>query len=649
MFLRISPKTLNASALLLAAMLFLIPLVFNPLGFDMYGVPKNLILKVGLSLLLILLALSFARHKKIELMFTKNTLKWTLVFLLILALSEAVALRQNVSFWGSYFRQGGIFNMLNYVALFLASLSIFTEKRSREFILKVVIISGVVSAIYAIAQRLGFDLFTPEHTAIFEKRSFAGMGNPTALGAYLLFPIGAQIIQLHKNMGAAKSTLPRVGGFAGLLLMLVALFLTRNRASILGLLAAGLLFLFKKIWENKKWRIYGIATSLLALVAFAWVYGGNTRSLGSRLSTWQSSVEIIQERPIFGYGPESFDVLFERTVRPDFFQFEDYKNLVDRPHNEFLQMWIDFGLSGVFFYGGIWAALLLLFWKNPRASLLSHPSHRVSILSLTLIALLVSNWFSFSLPTHYALLVVFAALIIAETGKRKTLKWKEPIIRTAMVAVLIVLAVLNAFWVSRMTVGDYHLARAFFSIAKNNVEIADQSARRALKLNAVYADTSKNAYDLYYSLATTFADIKWLEKAASANATFQKVTQSSLYSLLNEARMWALLKDYEKAEEVYMRIAENKGINPVFYEEWANMYFDAGQYDKAAAVYDELFAILPPDWQAPLLSKGAELSREQRIFWKNHGSFIETLDKALKAYMATGQAEKAEAIFGAIK
>ncbi len=303
-------------------------------------------------------------------------------------------------------------------------------------------------------------------------------------------------------------------------------------------------------------------------------------------------------------------------------------------------MWIDFGLGGAFLYLGLLAALLLL---------LCRPSRRVAILSLTMIALLVSNWFSFSLPTHYALVAVFLALIVAETGRKKKIVFKNALVAKGIASVLIVLAGLNGFWASRMAMGDYELARAFFSVAKNNIEIADQSLQRALKLNAVYADTSKSAYDLYYSLATTFADTKWLEKAAETNALFQKVTHNSLYSLLNEARMWALLKDYKKAEELYQRIAETKGINPVFYEEWANMYVDAAQYDKAAAVYDELFAILPLDWQAPLLSKGAELTREQRIFWKNHGSFLETLDKALKAYVATGQVEKAAKIVEAVK
>lgn len=624
-------------AFVLAAMLFVMPLLFNPLGFDMYGIPKNLILKVGLSLLVILFAISLARCKKIEGMLTKNTLKATLIFLLILALAEAVAIRQNVSFWGSYFRQGGILSMLNYIALFLGCLSIFVEKKARIFILKAVVLSGIVSAVYAIAQHFGFDFFTPDHTAIFEKRSFAGMGNPTALGAFLLFPIGAQVIALSEAKGASA----RTKGFTGLLLMIVALVLTRNRASILGLLSVGFLFLFKKIWEKPKWRMVGIAASLLALLAFGLVYGNNTRSLSSRMSTWRSSIDIIQERPIFGYGPESFDVLFERAVRPEFFQFEDYKNLVDRPHNEFLQMWIEFGLGGTVFYLGIWAALLILFWKTV--------SPRVRLLCLTLIALFVSNGFGFSLPTHYTFLAVFGALIIAETGKRKTLKWHNPLIRIAIVATLTILAALNIFWSVRMALGDDHLARAFFSIAKNNVELADQSAARALTLNAVYADPSKNAYDLYYALAATSADIKWLEKAASANALFQQVTHGNLHSMLNEARLWALIKDYEKAEEVYMGIAETKGVNPVLYEDWANMYFDAERYDKAAAVYDELFAILPPDWQAPLLSKGAELNREQRIFWKNHGNFIETLDKALKAYAVTGQVEKAEAIVDAVK
>jgi O-antigen ligase len=92
----------------------------------------------------------------------------------------------------------------------------------------------------------------------------------------------------------------------------------------------------KQFKGNKK-ALIGILTGTAILgVLFVGIYGDNLRSFNSRISTWKSSIEIISDNPIAGYGMESFPYVFERYTREDFFDYEDYKNLADRPHNEFI-------------------------------------------------------------------------------------------------------------------------------------------------------------------------------------------------------------------------------------------------------------------------------------------------------------------------
>jgi O-antigen ligase len=608
------------SEVIFFGMVFLLPLIFNPLGYDMYGMPKNVVLKVGVSLMVLAFIWEAFKKKKWVLFWSEGQRRVLAVFLLILAISWAMAIRPHLSFWGGYFRQGGLINMLHYVVLFVLTLQVLRTKRNQKTFMKVLSLSGLLVAIYAIFQKMGIDVFPTGHTEIFEGRSFSSIGNPTALGAFLLFPIWAEVY-LWKMAKAKKK--PR--HVLGIALMLLALIFSRNRASILALLVTGMLALIHRFRKKKEWLLGAGLLSVIALTVFVQVYGADTRSLGSRVSTWSSSVEILKDNPVRGYGLESFGYVFENYVQNDFFLYEDYHNLVDRPHNEFLEMWIHLGILGAAFYVFVVVYVARAFWRSKFLDL-SYVS------SLALLSLFVSNFFSFSLTTHYVFVAIFLAILGVGSAKKWVVKrhWSTDVVSIA----LLLLVVCNSGLAGRFLAADLAIARAYWTADAQHMD-------RALALAPYYPAVHSEA-TVFYSGAGDFM------KAIQSNAQHLSLTGYDLNSQLLEARLWVVAGDYDGAEAVYQRIHQNNGSNPLLFENWGNLYFDGGRLPEAALIYDELLNSLPTYWAAPILSDG-ELLREERLFWKNNPDFMMTLSNAVEAYEFVGESEKALEILQALQ
>ena len=589
------------------ATILLIPLVFNPWGFDMYEIPKNTLLKIGILATIIATLIAGWKNKKKTFHITKEQIYAIALFLLILGLSLIISLRPEISFWGSYFRQGGVVNMLFYIALFLLAVNIFKEKKNRQTFLKSLSIVGLIISVYAILQKLGIDIFSAETTAIFDGRSFSTLGNPTSLGAFLLFPIWGEIYLLFKNKNKKKS-------IPALIVMIAALICTRNRASMVALIATGFLALVRRFKKNKKVIAGIIAGVIIAGIVFTGIYAQDIRSLGSRGEIWGSSLEIIRDNPIHGYGMESFSFMFEKYVDADFFQYEDYENLVDRPHNEPLEIWIHLGLLGFIFYLGLVIFCLKTYWAKGHFA------------ALAILSLFITNLFSFSLVTHYAFLVMFLALIV-DNKKKITIKNND--LTKASAVVLIILMLGGIMLHGRIFLGDLALKQAFTQISTQHLEEAIDKA-------PYYLEVYEEAYAIYYPLAVYVGD-EYLEKAISVNEKALEMSANSLKSLLNRARLEIFLGDYESAEDTYLSINENIAPHPLTYEHWGNMYFDWGLYEHAELIYDELLALMPNSWE--ISQEGTE---EHRIFWKDHADFAETLAEIMITYEIVGRTDEAE-------
>jgi O-antigen ligase len=129
-----------------------------------------------------------------------------------------------------------------------------------------------------------------------------------------------------------------------------------------------------------RWRsIVVICASLLALALFAWQTSPQLRktaetfsrdyrlymeenvptSMGERLEYWRKSLQFFAEAPLIGHGSGSTKGLFEKAAsRPDWVAGV---RVFPNPHNQTLNVAVQWGVIGIIVLYAIWLSHLLLF------------------------------------------------------------------------------------------------------------------------------------------------------------------------------------------------------------------------------------------------------------------------------------------------
>ncbi|MGL3108290.1 O-antigen ligase family protein [Bradyrhizobium sp. BR 1432] len=130
-----------------------------------------------------------------------------------------------------------------------------------------------------------------------------------------------------------------------------------------------------------KWRSIAIvAAALLAGAVLAWqasphlrqtaerftneytryVERGEPTSIGLRLEFWRKSLGFFAEAPIVGHGTGSTRGLFERVATPGG-QYQASAEVIGNPHNQTLNVAVQWGAIGIAVLYAIWILHLLLF------------------------------------------------------------------------------------------------------------------------------------------------------------------------------------------------------------------------------------------------------------------------------------------------
>jgi hypothetical protein len=129
-----------------------------------------------------------------------------------------------------------------------------------------------------------------------------------------------------------------------------------------------------------KWRsVVLISCAAMGLVALAWVaspqlrgraativseyqgykFEGRATSIGLRLEYWQKSLRFIAEAPIIGHGTGSTRGLFVRAATGP--EFAASRDVIGNPHNQTLNVAVQWGVIGIITLYAMWLLHLLLF------------------------------------------------------------------------------------------------------------------------------------------------------------------------------------------------------------------------------------------------------------------------------------------------
>lgn len=144
-------------------------------------------------------------------------------------------------------------------------------------------------------------------------------------------------------------------------LIALMLYETTSQASQLALVVMAAAFLFYRLAKRYAVAISGIACLLCLIAApFAAPYAFDTlakkaaekdtvmqeASAALRLENYDFISRAIMEKPWTGYGVDS-----TRNIEFDSGQIYYKSNRIMHPHNAFLQIWIEFGVAGMLFFG----------------------------------------------------------------------------------------------------------------------------------------------------------------------------------------------------------------------------------------------------------------------------------------------------------
>lgn len=322
------------------------PLVISTDFFFPFVTPKTIFFRVLVEIIFAAYLILLLANKKYRPRINVLTITITL-FLAVYILSSLTGINLSRSFWSTYERMTGIFTMLHLFAFFIVLTGVFKKKEDWEKVLGVSIIVGIILSLYIL---MGKGIST---------RGGGTIGNTSFMAAYLLFDVFFAII-----LFLAKRGWWQIFAGAGLVVMLPVLLASTGRGAIfsffLGLFLLGLGYL---AFSRKK-ALKRLALSIvLVLIVFGSVLAvlqppivedkidDTLKEMNSRFVVWEKGWKGFLERPILGWGPENFIVVFNKNFNSCMFLSECGNEIwFDRVHNVVLDTLVTTGIIGFLSY-----------------------------------------------------------------------------------------------------------------------------------------------------------------------------------------------------------------------------------------------------------------------------------------------------------
>ncbi len=338
---------------------------------------------------------------------------WILIsiiaFVFIATLSSFFGENVYRSLWSNYERMEGLITYLHLLAYFFILVDVFkTEKLWKRFFNVSLGVSAIIG-VYGVLQLAG-------KLAIHQSnvRLDATFGNASYLAVYMLFHIFIALFYLAREKQWYRwFYIPLIA------LQSLILYHTATRGAILGLLvglalSVAIIAFLSKERMVKIFAVSAIAFMLLAsggfmlaknssfvksspvLSRFASISMKETTTQ-SRFVIWGMAWKGFKEKPILGWGPENFNLVFDKYYEPILYKQETW---FDRAHNVFFDRLTTNGILGLFAYLAIFISAFYYLLFKKRSGLSVYDS---AILSGLLVAYFFQNLFVFDNITSFLL------------------------------------------------------------------------------------------------------------------------------------------------------------------------------------------------------------------------------------------------------
>lgn len=361
-----------------------VPLIFSRNTYDQFDLPKITFFRVVSLAIIALFAGKVLLSNRFKLYY-HNYLFILGFFLVAVLIATVFSIHIPTAFFGKYRRFEGSFTFLLYALLVFAFIQIFRSQTRLQGLLKVTAVAGAVSAFYGLLQYFRLDPYNWGSLPFEAGRSFSTMGNPALFGGLMavVFPISFCLALASRKVW--ETTVFAFSSF----LTFFALLTSFNRA---GWIATGVALFFILSWliyfSIKKQIKLEVLVNFLVFTALLAAFVGLVQyqssrhptapmniveraesiarveegSLAHRREIWKAALGMIQDRPFFGWGPDTFRIM-SRVYQTRAYTLMTPNVVADNAHCFPLQLASGSGLVG---FGSFYLFLLFLLIEGAR-------------------------------------------------------------------------------------------------------------------------------------------------------------------------------------------------------------------------------------------------------------------------------------------
>ena len=284
----------------------------------------------------------------------------TIALLVVTSLATAFSLNPYRSFWSNFERMDGLITQIHLFLYFIVATGVLTTRRYWYQFFNVNLVAASCVSVYALSQLIGSADIHQGSTRI-----DATLGNAAYMAVYMLIN---SFLATYLAVVATKNTWLRFTYGTLAFWFMILLYLTQTRGTILGLIGGlfllGLILAWRGEGRLKKMAI-GLLIGVVVLVGMFFALRNtdlikNSQTLSrfasislteqtttSRFTIWGMSLKAVSERPILGWGPESYVYVFSKYYDPVLWRQEPW---FDRSHNVFLDWLVTTGVLGLTAY-----------------------------------------------------------------------------------------------------------------------------------------------------------------------------------------------------------------------------------------------------------------------------------------------------------
>lgn len=547
----------------------------------------------------------------------RGLILWSFLLLIAAAvLATVFSASVAKSIWSNFERMEGLVTYLHLFGYFLVLTSLFQTKQIWQRFFATSVGVSVAVSLYALAQFWGW---TEIHQS--GVRLDATLGNATYLAVFMLFNI---FLAAFLWFQAGTTKLGKWFYGLSIILNIFVLYNTATRGSILGLLVGvGAVALLTALVKRGRARQIGLGliVGLTLLVGGFWLardsqliqsspvlsrFAGislDDTTTQSRFLIWQMALKGVAERPILGWGPDNFQLVFSRHYDPQMCRQEPW---FDRAHNVFVDWLVTTGVVGFAAYLALFVTGAYLLIRLALANR-SNSNNGLIILVGLLTAYGVNNLFVFDNLVSYLLFAATLAYIHFRTSEDKPMIINREFGRTStkVATGVIVVAVLIAFYLTVIQPArtSATLIKAISPIDAS-VPADQQAVYRAQTFDQALALSPTGRVEareqlLQAALQTVGSDASDQNKQAIvslAGAEIIKSVEQNEYDARPPyltGRFLGALGDYDNAVQLLTEALRRSPGKQLIMFDLANVYFQTGRNEEGIAVVKEAYELGP--------------------------------------------------------